>query len=142
MKKNILIAVLIILMIGLGFVRDHVFVSLNHLIETGNDPRGRLSMLKWMLTFAFSFFYFVNTSALLFALFPSKKYVLVTVYTYVFLFAISFLAVVSGYLLTSFKNAYPFARMVMGVAQSPVIVMLLVPAGWMGEALKKDLPDK
>ena len=136
MKKKILVVSLVVLMVGLGFVRDHIFVSLNQVIGSGGDSGGKLSMLKWVLTIAFSVFYFINTSALLFALFQSKTYIRIAGFSYVFLFAVSFLAALAGFMMSSFENVYHFVRMVMGIAQSPVVAMLLVPASWLNEVFK------
>ena len=133
MKKKILIAALIVITIGLGFVRDHIFVSINSIIETGNDTTGNLSILKWVLTFVFSILYFINTCAVLFVVFQSKKYFRIALLSYVFLFSVAFLTAATGYFISSFANIYPFIRTIMGVAQSPVVMMVLIPACFFNE---------
>ena len=135
MKRKVLIAALIITAVALGFLRDHIFVSINHSIESGNDAGGKLSMLKWILTILFSGLYLLHTVAMLYVLFRSKKYIRISLFCYSFLFSVSFLAGAGGYFISSFEMVYPFIRMLMGVAQSPVVLMILVPACFFDQIL-------
>ena len=127
MQKKLVIAGLIIIAISLGFLRDHVFVFINYLIETGGDPEGKLSMLKWVLTLLFSLAYLMNTCALLFVFFRSQKYIRIAVLSYSFLFAAALLSAATSCIFSSFGNVYPFVRTILGVAQSPVVMMILIP---------------
>ena len=133
MKKKFLIALLVAVAIAIGFLRDYVFVSINQIIEHSNDASGKLSVLKWTLTFVFSVLYLILTSTLLYVLFQSAKYIWLAVFTYVLLFAVSFSAAIGGYLISSFQNVYPFVRTVMGIAQSPVVMIILIPACFLNE---------
>jgi hypothetical protein len=128
MQRKILIVILVAIAIALGFLRDYVFVFINYSIGAGHENAGKLSILKWVLTLLFSILYLINTCAVLFVLFQSKKYVRIAAWSYIFLFAISLLAAFCGYVFSSFENVYPFVRTIMGIAQSPVIMMILVPA--------------
>ena len=138
MTRKFLIAALLITVVALGFIRDHIFVLINNVISSGNDDGEKLFILKWVLTFLFSGLYFVHTSAMVYVLFRTKKYILMAFYSYLFLFVISFSVLIFGYLFASFDSVYPFVRKVMGIAQSPVVLMILVPACFLNERLRKD----
>ena len=135
MTRKFLIAALIITAMALGFIRDHIFVSINQSIGSGNDPGGKLSMLKWVLTIFFSGIYLLHTIVMLYVLFQSKKYIRITLFFYAFLFSVSFLAGAGGYFISSFERVYPFIRMLMGVAQSPVVLMILIAACFLDQRL-------
>lgn len=127
-RKKIFIIALVVATIFFGFLRDYIFVSINHVIETGNDVGGNLSVLKWGLTFLFTLLYFALTCAFLFILFHSKKYIRLAVFVYAVLVAVAFIASAAGYLISSFENIYPYVRTVMGIAQSPIVMMILIAA--------------
>lgn len=139
MKKKILIAVFAIALIALGFLRDKIFVSINE--ETGqglvgilNPDHRNLFIWKWVLTFIFSFIYLFLTSILIFLIFHSKKYIWLAVFLYGALFAIAFFIAGVGFLFSSFENVYPFIRTIMGIAQSPILIIILIPALLLNEA--------
>jgi hypothetical protein len=146
MYKKILISVLVAIAVLMGFLRDHVFVSINQLIETEGDAEHKLSLLKWVLTLLFSLLYLLNTWVLMIVLFrpaqgqPAGRdglYIRIAVYSYIFLFVVSILAAGAGYIFSAFENIYPFIRTVMGIAQSPVPMMILIPACFLNEAMLK-----
>jgi hypothetical protein len=126
MKKKILVFAMIVLVILLGYLRDYIFVSINSSIDSGADGGGNLSLLKWVLTFLFCVFYLFLTSAFLKVLFNEKKYFILPVLCYALLIGVSLLTAGIGYFFSSFEHVYPFIRMVMGVAQSPIILMVLI----------------
>jgi hypothetical protein len=126
MSKKILIGVLIITTIVLGFFRDYIFISINRSIESGVG--WNLPVLKWILTSLFSLLYLLLSGLFLYLLFNSKKYIKIAIVLYVVLFCISIVATLFGYLLSSFENTYRFIRTVMGVAQSPIVMMVLIAA--------------
>src|ERR1035437_10971973 len=129
MKKKILfIVLLIITTVILGFLRDHVFVSINQIIETGNDTNGHLLILKWILTGFCSIVYLGITCAFLFLIFHSRKYVWVAISVYLLIFAVAFLIGGIGYITVSFGKVYLLIRAILGIAQSPIVMMILIPA--------------
>ena len=134
MKKKFLIAVLVAVAVAIGFLRDYVFVSINQIIDHSNDASGKLSLLKWTLTFVFSILYLANTSALLYALFRSAKYIWIAVFAYILIFTVAFAVSIGGYLISSFENVYPFVRTVMGIAQSPIVMIILISASFLNES--------
>ena len=128
MKKKLLIAALVVFTVFLGFMRDFVFVSINRSIAPEIEMGGGLAVLKWLLTFVFFLLYLATTCGFLYVLFQKKGYMLLAVFAYVFLFVISFLAIGFGYCFSSFAAVYPFVRTLMGIAQSPVVMMILISA--------------
>ncbi len=132
MKRRVLIVVLLLLTIALGFVRDYIFVSLNGFIESVNDAGGRLSLLKWVLTALFSLLYLLDTCVFLFVCFGDKKYVWLSLFSFALLFLTAFFASLISYCFFTFADVYPFIRAVMGVAQSPIIMMVLTVAAYLG----------
>lgn len=135
MKKKFSIAILIAFTIAMGFLRDYFFVSINHFIEEGADVSGKLSFLKWVLTILFSILYLLTTCSFLYILFRNPKYIWIAVFSYLLLFAIALLSAVAGYFFSSFESVYPFIRNVLGVAQSPIVMMVLIPSCFLNEAV-------
>lgn len=125
--KSLIIALLIAATIVLGFIRDHIFVSINYRIATDGGST-ELLILKWLLTFLFSALYFMLTVAFLYLIFHSQKYLWLAAGVYAILFAISFFVIATGSLVSSFENVYPFVRTVMDLPQSPIVMMILIPA--------------
>jgi|ERR1051326_6836093 hypothetical protein len=134
MKAKIIVALLVIALIGLGFIRDHVFVAIN--AEAGAGLNG--SVWKWPLTFLFSILYVLLTCGLSYALFHSRKYIRITVFLYGMIFLISLMLGMAGYLFYSFESIYHFIRAIMGVAQSPVPAIILIPLFLLNEQMAGD----
>ncbi len=134
MKRKFFIVALIVLAIVLGFFRDYIFVSINQLIETGQDVSGHYAILKWVLTGLFSLLYMGITCTLLFFLFQSKKYAWVGISAYTLLIVVAGLVGGVGVVVISFEKIYPFVRSILGFVQSPVVMMILVPACFLNEA--------
>ena len=128
MKKKIFTALLVICIIVLGFLREYIFVSINEKTGMGPGGSGSLFIWKWVLTFVFSLLYFFLSAAILLALFNSKKYIWLAAGIYAALFIFALIAGACGYLFFSFEKAYPFVRTILGIAQSPIVMIILVPA--------------
>lgn len=128
MSKRVLIIVLVVITIALGFLRDYIFVSLNSFIEAGSDAGGKLALLKWVLTALFSLLYLLLACTFIQVLFKEKKYIFIALLCYALLFAVAFMSAAFGYFFSSFEDVYPFIRTVLGVAQSPIVSMILIPA--------------
>lgn len=135
MKKKLIIAGLILVTILMGFLRDGIFVSLNKLIESGSDVGPNMVKLKWGLTVLFSVMYLLFTGGTLQVLFGERKYLLIALFCYAALFAVAALAGAVGYFFSSFEGVYPFIRAVLGVAQSPVVMIVLIPACFLNSGL-------
>ena len=133
MKKKFILFFFVLITIALGYVRDYIFVSINEktgqgLAGVSNPDQHPLFIWKWMLTFLFAFIYLGVTCLVLHFIFARKKYLHLAVLAYAVLFLISFLAAGAGYFISSFENVYPYIRTLMGMAQSPVVMMILIPA--------------
>ena len=126
-KRKILIALLILAVISLGYLRDYIFVSINEITGQGPSGTGKLFIWKWPLTFAFAVAYLAITVLFLRILFSEKKYIQIALLIYAFLFSVAFIVSASGYVFFSFEKVYPFVRTIMGVAQSPIVLMILIP---------------
>lgn len=127
MSKRSIVLLLAFAIVALGFLRDYIFVSINHQIEPDKEGGGDLFILKWVLTVIFCVIYFANTSLILFFVFRSRKYLLLVLFVYLILLVVSFFVGLTGFIISSFNDVYPFLRAVMGVAQSPVVLMVLLP---------------
>jgi len=130
----------------LGFLRDFLFVNLNYqasktYYHTINDYRisesirfleswsyTKLYYTKWALTILFSSCYALLTLYSIHLVFKSKFYNKLTMYTYLTLLILSFIAFGVGYLSDNLTKGYSIARQMMGWLQSPIILMLLMPA--------------
>jgi hypothetical protein len=124
MKKNkvVWVSLLIVLAIFLGFYRDRLFIPINEAIKRGLQ----VGMIKWFLTLGFTVAYWLLTIALVRVIFQSKRYVLIGVGAYLFILLIALLVSTFGYFFSSFQEVYPLVRSIMGIAQSPIIAMVLI----------------
>lgn len=138
MRKKSLLPLLIIITILLGFIRDYVFVTINEKTGQGASGSGDLFYWKWILTFVFTLLYLLLTCFFLHLLFREKKYVWLGVYVYTALLAVSFIAGGAGLAFSSFEKTYPFIRTVLGIAQSPIVMMILIPVSYLNEEIRKD----
>lgn len=144
--KNIYLVLILLTLVFFGFLRDFIFVNINgqlhityyhseqvgisplmHFIEKLSHPQ--LMMIKWSLTIIFSIIYLTIACFTIYIIFREKKYIKLTIFSYLIVFSISFIFMLSGYIFSSWnQRAYEFARYLMGMAQSPVIIMILIPA--------------
>jgi len=133
MKKKLLLLFLALITLSLGYLRDYIFVSINEKTGQGPSGMGELFFWKWPLTIGFASLYFGATCLFLHLLFTQKKYIRLAVFAYAVLFAVSFIIAATGYLSSSFENVYSFVRTVMGIAQSPIVMMVLIAACLLNE---------
>jgi hypothetical protein len=144
-KNHLLLALIISLLLFFGYYRDFVFKNINGLLKawdynmTYNLPRSlqffenydydTLLNIKWLLTLLFSIIYLLIAIKTIGLLFENKKYTRITLAAYIAVTMVSALFIATGLI---FKNTsetmYEFARYLMGMAQSPVILMVLIPA--------------
>ncbi len=149
-----IVAILCSLLI-LGYYRDFLFKTINGLLKAWyfdvdyvmppslsfleNYQYETLLNLKWILTLLFSILYLIVALTAVKTLFKERKYLLITVAAYISitLFSCTFMAI--GYFFHSTsEKMYEFARYFMGMAQSPVILMILIPAFKIAE---KEIPE-
>ena len=143
-KRNLIIFIMAILAIATGFLRDTVFKTINAILRAWdldqdyflppfisflqNLEYQTLVNLKWLLTLFFSLIYLSLSIIIVKTLFKGNKYKRITVFTYFGVFVVSAGFIVSGYVFkSSSEKMYEFARYLMGMAQSPIILMILIP---------------
>ncbi len=135
LNKKIILTVILFVAVALGYLRDSVFVSINERTGQGPSGTGALFFWKWPLTFAFAFAYFLLTCIVIRFIFHEKKYIYLAAVIYFLLCFIALLAAGSGYVIYSFEKVYPFVRTIMGIAQSPVVLLILLPFCYVNEKL-------
>ncbi len=143
LKKSLLILI-ICLLLFLGFYRDFVFKNINALLKAWdfdleysmpnslklfeNLEYATLVNLKWLLTLLFSIIYLIIPVYTIHLLFKNKKYTVITIYLYVSITVMSSLFILTGVVFENTSDKmYEFARYFMGMLQSPIILMILIP---------------
>ena len=155
-KKYILFALIISALLFFGYSRDLIFKSINKILQSSdhhtidtlprflqfleNYDHTTLLNIKWLLTILFSLIYLAITIIAIQLLFKNKKYIRIIFTVYIVIILISALFIGLGLL---FKNTsetmYEFARYLMGIAQSPIVLMILIPAFKLSE--KEEIKD-
>jgi hypothetical protein len=142
--KYFLSACIVLFLFFIGIEREAIFISLNLCIQhVTNAPDflrpniyGSIYFLfylalyffKWMLTLLFTcgFLFFACLSIYLIYQKKSHIYICLFFFTAVFLLAFSFMAI--GYVFHEYNICYLFSRKLMGLAQSPALLIILIPS--------------
>ena len=139
------LSTLAILIIALGFLREFLFININYhlqflyyhmkrsyMTKSLNFLRSytydELYEIKWILTILFTLVYLFFTCLVIKLLFHVKKCVLRTIYIFAAIVFISFIFYTSGHLVNQDAIGYRLARICMGVVQSPLPLIILIPA--------------
>jgi hypothetical protein len=136
-------AVLIVVIILLGYLRDYLFISINYYIKqayysletvyhpalfalVGDLSISELNLLKWVLTILFMLFNYGLSYIILKKLFieTTNSSALLS-YGYMLLFILSGLLYIGGKILGFPEVGYTLSRRFMGVLQSPVPLMVV-----------------
>jgi hypothetical protein len=141
-------------LVFLSFYRDYFFRCINALLMAWDynmdyPMPGHLKFfeqfdystivnLKWLFTFLFAlFFYLISIFSIHFH-FSSRNYNRITTIVFIGLFVFSAFFIGAGLILPSLsERMYEFARFLMGLAQSPFILMVLIPAFMLAEREKQ-----
>ena len=143
-KKIIIVISFVILLILIGLLRIFLFVNINNqLKENFNSPifihknqinsisnfsNDQLMALKWGLTLLFTAIYLGISCLTVKLFFEQKVLVKITVLVYLLIVLICFLTMAGGYFYADIsESAYQFSRYLMGIAQSPLVIMILIP---------------
>ena len=127
-----------------GFYRDFIFRAINALLQawdhdmTYTMPGGfrfleswqysTVVNFKWLLTLLFSALYLLIAIIVVRYAFHNKKFIRITIAAYIGIILVSALFIITGMLLkSSAEKMYEFARYFMGMAQSPIVLMVLIP---------------
>ncbi len=140
MNRKIALIFALLLIVIVGYLRDYIFVSINHQIESGEEVN-KLLTYKWVLTFLFSVLHLLLSWLIIAIVFyvPSesffvksqqvvvRRYCKIAGVCYIALTSFAFLITMIGYVSSKTSSVYPFVREIMGVVQSPIIIMILMP---------------
>lgn len=130
-----------IIIFFIGYLRETIFIVINAVLYQYPFPYNSsyvsppnflytysnqtLVTLKWVLTFGFSIVFFMVSLVLIHFYFKNRSFNKITVWVYLFLVGVSFLTAVLGILLGNFDETYTLSRFVIGLAQSPLIPLVL-----------------
>ena len=150
--RIVLGAVLVLLMVALGFWRDWMSVNINYQISFltkgwENNPAApsiqrladgyeamTLWRFKWLLTLATAVVYCAMTAAIGYLVFLEKKFVRLTLWAFGIITVLSGAFYVLGSLFSATGMGYFFARAFMDFVQSPLVLMVLIPAYLLGRS--------
>jgi hypothetical protein len=94
--------------------------------------------IKWLLTLIFSLIYFVIGIFSLRLVFGDNRYLGLLITAYLSVIVLSVMFIGTGMLFSGVSaKMYQFARYLMGMAQSPIILMILIPALKLSEKEKE-----
>ncbi len=139
--KNTLAAVFLIIIFFIGYLRETIFLVLNSVLNKYPFPYNNsyvsppnflysyssqtLITVKWVLTFGFSIVFFMVSWVLIHFYFKNRSFNKITIWAYLFLVGVSFLTAALGIVLGNFDETYTLSRFVIGLAQSPLIPLVL-----------------
>jgi len=140
--KNSIAALLLVIIFFLGYIRETSFLILNTVINNYPFPYNAsyvsppnflysfnnqtLIAVKWGLTFGFSVIFFLMSFILINFYFKNKNFNKITSWAYLFLVGVSFLIALLGIIMGSFDETYALSRFFIGLAQSPLVPLVLV----------------
>ena len=145
MERNLKIFFFVVLLLCMGFFRENLFVSINsalydkfynennHLVPTYLSfiklfSYRTIYIAKWFITPLFTFAYWFIQRGFMLLLFNEKKAVRWLTVLYLSLFLLAGIFFVGGLALGNINEGYTFSRLFMGLLQSPVPSMILIPA--------------
>ncbi len=147
MNLKIKIALFILLLASLGFLRENLFVNINNVLYNklyngNNSVVGYLVFLrnvsynviytaKWFITPFFAFVFWFIQKQFLNVLFNEKKVTRWLSILYLSLFLLAGIFFVAGWALGDINKGYTFSRLFMGLLQSPVACMILIPTAYL-----------
>ena len=144
-KEALLVFLLIIIFIVVGFFRDAVFMNINSqlyklyfknyeytlptwLSTFENWPYMKLYYFKYVLTALFVLLYLILSLISVSIFSDNIKNIKWVFYTYGIVLAMSVITYSTGYFLNNFPKGFLFTRNLLGLLQSPFIVMIIIPA--------------
>jgi hypothetical protein len=134
---------IIALLLLTGYCRDFVFKSINALLQAWDSDKDyylpasmrfiesydydTILDIKWLLTFLFSAVYLAIALLTIRVLFRNRRFLKITIVAYTGIVVLSGIFMLFGQLFRSPDKMYEFARYFMGIAQSPLVLMILLP---------------
>lgn len=144
-KEGLLILALIILFIAVGFFRDAVFMNINSQLYKlyfknydftlpdwlsffDSWPYMKLYYFKYVLTALFILLYLILSLLSVKVFTGNAKNIKWVFYAYAIVLFLSLITYAGGQLFNNFPKGYLFTRNLVGLLQSPFIVMIIIPA--------------
>lgn len=94
--------------------------------------------LKWFFTLLFAFLFYVISHFAINSQFSNKSYNRITLFVFAGLTLFSAFFIGIGFVASTLsERMYEFARFLMGLAQSPLVLMVLIPAFMLVEKEKQ-----
>ncbi len=151
-KKNKYLVLLLIvaLIVFISFYRDYFFRTVNallmawdyemdyptpaHLRFFEHFDYDQVLNLKWLFTLIFAaIFYFISRFTIQY-LFNNRNYNRIVLVAFAGITVLSGIFMAIGWMIpSSLERMYEIARFLMGLAQSPVVLMVLIPAFMLAE---------
>lgn len=148
MKKKLKITAFVLLLLLMGFFRESFFVNINsalydkyyhennHLIANlfsflKNLSYQTIYVAKWFITPVFVLAYWFVQKRFLLVLFGEKKVVRWLSVLYLSLFLLAGIFFMVGWAFGNIEGGYTFSRLFMGLLQSPVPCMILIPVTYL-----------
>lgn len=148
MQRKIKVAAFISSLILLGFFREYLFVSMNaqlyYKYHNESNPHPffiekylsvfsyyGLYIAKWVLTPGMAFIFWRLQKSFLFFLFSDAQVVKWLTLLYFLFVGLAGVFLVLGWLLNNIENGYVFSRLFMGLLQSAVPCMVLIPIAYL-----------
>lgn len=145
LKEALLILLLIVVFIAVGFFRDAVFMNINSQLYKLYFKNYEYTLPNWLSVFQewpyMKLYYFKYVLTALFVLLylilslvsvgiftgnlKNSKWVF---YAYAIVLILAIITYTSGYLLNNFPKGFLFTRNLLGLLQSPFIVMVIIPS--------------
>lgn len=157
-RKFSILSLIVLLILVLGYYRDFIFKGVNAIIQAKElnvsytaasslqflhtYPIPFLLKLKWTLTLIFSVIYLGITLFTIHFIFRNPKFNRITIITYLTVGFISGVFMLTGYVFTGLSDKmYEFSRYLMGMAQSPIILMILIPGFKLSLQERSNIPN-
>ena len=147
MNRKTKILLFILLLMALGFFRENLFVNINDVLYSklynernpiiwylsflNNVSYNTVYVAKWFITPFFAFLFWFVQKELLLVFFNEKKIITWLSVLYLSLFLLAGIFFVAGWALGDIYKGYTFSRLFMGLLQSPVACMILIPTGYL-----------
>ncbi|HXU28565.1 MAG TPA: hypothetical protein VN698_15145 [Bacteroidia bacterium] len=147
MNRKTKIFLFILVLMALGFFRENLFVNINDVLYNklyhknnpiiwylsflSNTSYNTVYVAKWVITPSFALMYWFVQKQLLLAVFNEKKVVTWLSILYLSLFLLAGIFFMAGWALGDINKGYTFSRLFMGLLESPVACMILIPTAYL-----------
>src|SRR6185312_13260127 len=147
MNRKTKIFLFILVLMALGFFRENLFVNINDVLYNklyhknnpiiwylsflSNTSYNTVYVAKCVITPSFALMYWFVQKQLLLAVFNEKKVVTWLSILYLSLFLLAGIFFMAGWALGDINKGYTFSRLFMGLLESPVACMILIPTAYL-----------